>query len=111
MTIWHEVTDADGLWEGDLQGHVVDGHEIIVLRSPGGALHAYQGICPHQEQRLADGDFDGAQVTCFGHLWIFDATTGEGVNPGGCRLTRYPVEERDGRIVVCTDGVVPSYSY
>jgi toluene monooxygenase system ferredoxin subunit len=108
---WSSVGSADDLWEGDLRGHVVDGHEVIVLRLAGGGLHAYQGICPHQEQRLADGELDGTRLTCFGHLWVFDATTGAGLNPGGCQLSRYPVEERDGQIHVRTAGVVPSYSY
>lgn len=108
---WTAVGPADDLWEGDMRGHVVDGHEVIVLRVPGGALHAYQGICPHQEQRLIDGELDGTKLTCFGHLWVFDATSGAGINPRGCQLSRYAVDEHDGQIRVRTDGVVPSYSY
>ena len=89
----------------------VDGHELIVVRLDGGELRAYQGICPHQEQRLADGDFDGRKITCFGHLWEFDAATGTGVNPAGCTLARYPVEVTDLDVRVSTTGIVPLYSF
>ena len=111
MSTWSSLGSADELWEGEMRAHTVDGHDIVVVRVDGGDVHAFQGICPHQEQRLADGDFDGRKLVCFGHLWEFDATNGLGVNPTGCQLTRYPVEVRDGEIHVCTDGVVPSYSY
>lgn len=108
---WSSLGPVDELWEGEMRAHAVDGHEIVVMRVDGGDVHAFQGICPHQEQRLADGDFDGSKLTCFGHLWEFDATTGVGINPVGCQLARYPVEVRDEQIYVRTEGVVPSYSY
>ena len=61
---WSSVGPLDDLWEGDMRAHTVEGHDIVVLRVDGGDVHAYQGICPHQEQRLADGDFVGVPGNC-----------------------------------------------
>lgn len=108
---WSSLGALDELWEGEMRAAHVDGHELVVLRLHGGDVHVYQGICPHQEQRLADGEFDGTVLTCFGHLWQFDAVTGDGVNPTGCTLARYPVEIVEGDIRVATTDVSPNYSF
>jgi toluene monooxygenase system ferredoxin subunit len=108
---WTSLGSLDDLWEGDIRGVQVDGQELIVLRLDGGELRAYQGICPHQEQRLDEGEFDEGKIICFGHLWEFDAATGKGINPNGCTLARYPVEVVDDDVRVSTAGVVPLYSF
>lgn len=108
---WTSLGSLDDLWQGDLRAVQVNGQELIVLRLDGGELRAYQGICPHQDQRLADGDFDGEKIMCFGHLWEFDAATGNGVNPTGCSLASYPIEIVDGDVRVSTDGIAPRYSF
>ena len=89
----------------------IEDHDVLIVRVPGGDVHVYQGVCPHQDQQLADGDFDGSFITCFGHLWQFDARTGRGVNPADCALARYPTKVIDGHLRVCTDGVRPNHSF
>lgn len=99
---WVPAYAADELWEGDVTDVEIDGEHILLVRLPGGELRAYQGICPHQEYLLIDSDFDWEQgtVRCGGHHWIFRLSDGEGLNPAGCQLFRYSVDERDGQIYI-----------
>jgi toluene monooxygenase system ferredoxin subunit len=73
---------------------------ILIVHLEGGDIRAYQGCCPHQRTALADGKLDGHILTCAAHSWQFDVSTGEGVNPRGCRLSRYEVKVEDAKISV-----------
>ncbi len=86
---WIEVATLDDLWEGELLDVEVDGELVLLAHLPGGKIVAYQGICPHQEVNLADGEFEDGILTCSAHLWQFDLHTGAGVNPKNCQLYRY----------------------
>jgi toluene monooxygenase system ferredoxin subunit len=105
---WFDVPDADELWEGDLVDAEVAGEQVLIVHHLDGAFAAYQGLCPHQELLLADGNWDeeSGTLACSGHFWEFDLRTGDGINPAGCRLFRYPVEIKDGhvRIGIPQDG-------
>jgi toluene monooxygenase system ferredoxin subunit len=87
---WTAVASLDDLREGDL-AEVSAGADVILLAYlPGAEVRAYQGICPHSEYPLANGDLDGDVLTCAGHLWEFDLRT------RGCRISCRPM--RLGRI-------------
>ncbi len=96
---------ADELWEGDMVEVEVNDHLVVLVWPNHGDIHAYQGICPHQDIPLAEGKFDGRVLMCRAHQWTFDANTGSGINPGNCRLARYPVKVEDDAIYVDTEGV------
>jgi toluene monooxygenase system ferredoxin subunit len=83
-----------------MKAFFVDDWEVLLVRDQEGALHALDGTCPHEDTPLVYGDLDGAVLTCLQHFWSFDVTTGRGINPPGCRLSRYVVEERDGDVFV-----------
>jgi len=97
---WVPVLASDELWEGEATDVEVAGEHVLLLRLPGGTVRAYQGICPHQEYLLLDSDFDWEQdqLICGGHHWVFRLSDGSGLNPAGCQLFAYEVEERDGQI-------------
>jgi toluene monooxygenase system ferredoxin subunit len=97
---WIEVATLDDLWAGDILGVEVEGEQILLVYPESGAIRAYQGACPHQRALLADGDLQENILTCPGHNWQFDITTGQGVNPQNCRLYRYEVKLEDQRIYV-----------
>jgi toluene monooxygenase system ferredoxin subunit len=78
----------------------VEGEPVLLVHCHGGHLGAYQGICPHQETPLVDGDLEGTVITCSAHLWQFDALTGAGVNPSDASLYRYDVKVDDEVIYV-----------
>ncbi|MGD9526561.1 Rieske 2Fe-2S domain-containing protein [Pseudonocardia sp.] len=97
---WVPAAGLDDLWEGDLLEVAAGGERVLLAHLPGGELRAYQARCPHQEFSLADGDLDGTVLTCAAHLWEFDLHTGEGVNPPGCALYRFPVRRDGDRVEV-----------
>ena len=50
---------------------------IYALFNVGGAIHAIDGVCPHQGGPLADGVLEGTCVSCPWHGWEFDVCTGK----------------------------------
>jgi toluene monooxygenase system ferredoxin subunit len=97
---WIPVTTLGDLWEGDITDVQVGDELILLVHLAGGNIRAYQGYCPHQKTVLADGKLDGHILTCAAHLWQFDVSTGEGVNPKRCQLHRYNVKVEDSTISV-----------
>jgi toluene monooxygenase system ferredoxin subunit len=85
---WIEVATLDDLWEGEVTDVQVGDEIILLVHLAGGEIRAYQGYCPHQKATLAAGHLDGQILTCAAHLWQFNLSTGEGVNPQGCQLYR-----------------------
>jgi toluene monooxygenase system ferredoxin subunit len=94
--------DAD-LPVGGMTAFFIDDWEVLLVRDKAGVLHAMDGTCPHEDFPLVEGDFDGTIITCAGHKWMFDATTGNGVNPPGCRVSQYAVKVEDGDIYIDSD--------
>lgn len=56
---------------------VVVGERIVALYNVDGAIHALDGVCPHQGGPLGKGCLQGAIVTCPWHGWQFDVRTGQ----------------------------------
>jgi toluene monooxygenase system ferredoxin subunit len=99
---WTHAATLEDVWEGEILEVEVDGVPVLLAHLPGGSIVAYQGLCPHQERSLEDGDFDEdtGVLTCAAHHWQFQLADGSGVNPDGCRLYRYEVRVEDGAIHV-----------
>jgi toluene monooxygenase system ferredoxin subunit len=99
---WHEVPEAEDLWEGDIIDAEVDGEQVLIVHHLDGSYAAFQGVCPHQEVLLADGTWneDKGTLRCSGHEWEFDLKSGVGINPTGCPLYRYPVDDVEGSVRV-----------
>lgn len=110
---WHDVPEAADLWEGDLVDVEIDGEPILIVHHLDGSYAAFQGLCPHQEVLLADGKWDeeSCVLACSGHLWEFDMTTGNGINPAGSTLYRYQTvaDDQGVRVAIPQDGL-PHYS-
>jgi toluene monooxygenase system ferredoxin subunit len=94
------VCAAADLGAGEMAAFFLEGWEVLVVRDKRGALHAMDGMCPHEDTPLVHGDFDGVVLTCLNHFWSFDVTTGNGINPPTCRLAQYHVEEQGDDIYV-----------
>lgn len=106
-----KVCTVDDLWEGEMGAYTVNDHEILLVCADGGAIKAFQGVCPHQDIPLAEGRFDGKKLICQAHLWQFDAGTGKGINPDDCALAEYPVKVEGEDILVDTEGVEPLFAH
>jgi toluene monooxygenase system ferredoxin subunit len=99
------VCGLDDLPVDTMNSFFVEDVEVLVVRSDSG-VHAFDGICPHEEFPLVDGYLVDSTITCIGHGWIFDALTGQGVYPPGCRLSEYPLKIENSGIYVDVDSVV-----
>jgi NADPH-dependent 2,4-dienoyl-CoA reductase/sulfur reductase-like enzyme/nitrite reductase/ring-hydroxylating ferredoxin subunit len=82
-----------------LVGHV--GDEAVLLARSGTSIFAVGAKCTHYGGPLADGLMVGDTVRCPWHHACFSLRTGEALRaPAFMALTRWTVEERDGRIFV-----------
>ncbi|HLO36119.1 MAG TPA: Rieske 2Fe-2S domain-containing protein, partial [Candidatus Deferrimicrobium sp.] len=89
--------DGDGL-----VGRLPDapGGSIAVFRVAG-RLHAVRDECPHAGASLADGELQGAIITCPRHGSQFDVTTGSRERgPSDFPIRTYRVIEDQGRTLV-----------
>jgi toluene monooxygenase system ferredoxin subunit len=89
------------LREGAMNSFQLGTHEIIVLWPIDGEPKAYDGLCPHQQLPLADGNFDGRILVCAAHAWSFDAVSGAGIRPPGhCRLRAFPLRIEGADVLI-----------
>lgn len=96
---WLQAGTLESLWEGEMCA-VSLGAVDVVLCNIDGEVHAYQDRCPHLAKPLSEGHLRENLLTCAAHEWVFDALTGNGVNPEGVRLQRFPVRIDEDRIFV-----------
>jgi nitrite reductase/ring-hydroxylating ferredoxin subunit/uncharacterized membrane protein len=93
------VADSD-LGEGALHQAVVDGHDVLLVRS-GGSIHALAGRCTHRGGPLADGELVDGCVQCPWHGSRFaleDGSVERG--PAAFPQPRYETRVREGRVEV-----------
>jgi toluene monooxygenase system ferredoxin subunit len=107
---YHKACSLDDLWEGDMTEVEVADHLVLLVWPNGGQPRAFQGVCPHQDISLAEGKFDGHVIMCRAHQWTFNSQTGQGINPGNCRLAEYPVKVEADTIFVAVEGVEPLFA-
>jgi 3-phenylpropionate/trans-cinnamate dioxygenase ferredoxin subunit len=65
-----------------------------------GTFYAMDDACLHQGLSLGTSRLDGKIVTCRGHGWRYDVTTGCTLHVSGYGVTTYPVKVIDGKICV-----------
>ena len=99
---WHRVVDLAEFWEGELYDTQLGDDHVLLVHLPGPEVKAFQGLCPHQEVLLVDGEWneDAGTLMCGGHRWEFDMRSGQGINPAGCRLYEFPVRIEDDAVMV-----------
>lgn len=95
---WHETMHIDDLWDGDMAPVDVDGTKVLLVNVEG-EVKAYLNRCPHQAWALDEGDFDGRTLTCIRHMWTFDASDGQGINPDDECLTTFRCEVGEDGII------------
>ena len=72
----------------------------IALFNVDGTIYAVGDTCIHQGSSLSQGRLAGKVVTCRGHGWRFDVTTGYVTSSPGVGVPSYPVEIVDGKIML-----------
>ena len=76
----------------------------VALFNVDGTVYAMEDSCLHQAASLGASELRGKVVTCRGHGWRYDVTTGAMVHAPDVGLDTYPVQVVDGRILVAVDG-------
>jgi nitrite reductase/ring-hydroxylating ferredoxin subunit len=95
-----KTIELSRLQPGTMAGVQVEGKELL-LSNLGGEVYAVDGICTHEESRLADGFMVEERVVCQLHLSQFDLRTGEVQNPPAFEpLKTYNVKIEEGSIFV-----------
>ena len=110
------VCDADDLSPGGRIEISGVAHFAITVFNVGGEFYALLNHCPHMGGPLCRGrirprvfsdavgrwDFDreGEVVKCPFHNWEFDIGSGQALHDPRLRARRYPVEIRDGKVVI-----------
>jgi toluene monooxygenase system ferredoxin subunit len=80
-----------------------EGVEVLIVRDREGVLRAFDGVCPHEDYPLVEGQFDGSTITCAAHGWIINAQTGKGVSPASCSIAAFPLKVEGDEIHVDFD--------
>jgi 3-phenylpropionate/trans-cinnamate dioxygenase ferredoxin subunit len=99
MTEFHETIALDRLPPGKGKVVRVAGKDIALFNVDG-TIHAIDDACPHAGVSLGSGKLRGSIVTCRGHGFRYDVTTGSCVTIAGLRATSHPVRVVDGKIMV-----------
>lgn len=100
MDGWQRVAALDGLPIGGMVDVVIGRHLVLLVRTGETAVAAYQGLCPHEFARLAEGTVEAeGWIRCPRHLARFkveDGSCGRGwtLPP----LRRYAVRLEDGGV-------------
>ena len=68
-------------------------------------FYAIDDSCLHQGSSLGTSSLEGKIVTCRGHGWRYDVTTGETVHVPGYGVASYPVKIVEGKIMVTIDSL------
>lgn len=94
-----KMATLDELPEGGSKEVEHDGR-IYALFNVSGAIHAIDGICPHQGGPLADGAIEGTTVTCPWHGWQFDVCSGKTSLGAKIKQAVYPVKVEGQDVLV-----------
>jgi len=86
-----KVATLDELWIGEKLGIAVDGRAVLLVNVEG-TVCAYEDRCRHKGIALSRGKLEAHVLTCSVHGWMYDARTGEGINPESARLPRFAVK-------------------
>jgi nitrite reductase/ring-hydroxylating ferredoxin subunit len=94
------VAALEDLASQELAAYDVIGKRIAIARV-GDAFYAFGDTCTHQGCSLADGELDGATVTCPCHGSQFNVTNGEVLRgPAREPVPSYPVRLEAGDLQV-----------
>src|SRR5690349_4160266 len=99
---FRRVCSADELWNGELRVVTVDARSVLLVKLED-VVYAYEDRCAHKGVPLSGGCLRGPALTCSAHEWVYDMTTGTGINPEGVRLRAFPLKLEDGAIWINVD--------
>lgn len=102
MSNYVEVAGIEQLPPGKGTAVTIEGKDIALFNVDG-TVYAIDDGCLHHGVSLGTSELDGKIVTCRGHGWKYDVTTGSTLSSPGFGVAAYPVKVVDGKIMVNTD--------
>jgi nitrite reductase/ring-hydroxylating ferredoxin subunit len=98
---WHRICRVEEVEDGQPVARVVDGADredrrVCVVKGDGDEFVAMLDRCPHRDIPLSGGLVKDGMLTCPGHFWRFDLTTGQRSDLPEVQLTRYATRVRNG---------------
>ena len=96
---WQKLCKLDEVASGELKEASAGGVPILFVRGKDGVA-AIPPSCPHMENPLCEGVFDGEILTCLKHLWQWTIPDGEPMGEAERALLMYETEVRDGDVWV-----------
>ena len=107
MANYVEVADLKQLPPGRGTVVTVEGKDLALFNVDG-TVYAIEDTCLHQGMSLGASKLEGKIVTCRGHGWKYDVTTGNTHPVPGTGVAAYQVKVVDGKIMVAIDETLNS---
>lgn len=104
-----KACELNELREGKYEVVAVNRTLLIVVWPKDQQPKAFQGLCPHMHEPLADALFDGTNLTCRHHDWEFEGQNGACIKGQHCTLAEYPLKIEGDEVLIETDGVQPNF--
>ncbi len=79
---------------------VTVGGKDVALFNVDGTIYAMEDSCLHQGLSLGTSQLEGKVVTCRGHGWRYDVTTGCTLHVKDFGVATYPVKFVEGKIMI-----------
>ena len=79
---------------------VTVGGKDVALFNVDGTIYAMEDSCLHQGLSLGTSKLEGKVVTCRGHGWRYDVTTGCTLHVKDYGVATYPVKLVEGKIMI-----------
>mgnify|MGYP003139478576 FL=1 len=73
---------------------------VALFRTADDRVFALEDRCPHKGGPLSQGIVHETGVTCPMHNWVIDLETGRAKAPDEGRVRTFPVEVRDGMVLI-----------
>ena len=97
---WQCVGPAAALDVEDVMPFEINGHEYAIFHTIDG-FFASDGMCTHEDERLADGTVIDNVIECPLHQGRFDVRSGKALSAPVCvDLQTFPVQIHDGDIYI-----------
>jgi toluene monooxygenase system ferredoxin subunit len=104
-----KACDLNELRKGKYEVVAVNRTLMLIVWPQDDQPRAFQGLCPHFKEPLADARFDGKILTCAHHDWAFEGATGACIKGKPCTLAEYPLKIEGEEVFVDTEGVTPNF--
>src|SRR5213593_3764882 len=94
-----KIASLAQLSAGNVMEVTVNGTPYAVC-NVGGNVTALNGICPHRQGPLGQGEINGNNVVCPWHAWEWDCATGANDFDPNKKVATFAVRVEDGDILI-----------